>query len=462
MTHTTPVRIIRRLPEVLVNQIAAGEVVERPASVVKELVENSLDAGATRIEIRIEGGGRRLIFIGDNGCGMVAEQAKLSLERHATSKVATVEDLFAIRTLGFRGEALSAIASVSHLEMESRVAEEPDGVRLRLIGGKELQESRTVIPPGTQITIRNLFFNTPARLKFMRAERTETGHVTDLIQRLAMVRLDVGFKLLVNGQETLDLRPGEEARHVEARLKWLFGRDFVENCIQFEGSHEQAGLSGWLGLPALHRANAQSIHLFVNGRWVRDKLINHAVRESYRDLIPKESYPAVALFLELPPSDLDVNVHPTKEEVRFHQRDFIHGFVRRSVAEALSSMGARTLQATVPFAPPVTTPPAIPLESIQLPEAVSKPVRWDSPGPFLPRTPGGGGRNRPGSDLIHPVVYKVCESGGGWERPPSNEPLPPPKAPTIHLGEAVGQIHGTYILAQTQEGLVLVDQHAAH
>ncbi|MEO5332789.1 MAG: DNA mismatch repair endonuclease MutL [Magnetococcus sp. YQC-5] len=529
MSDTPAMPLIRRLPDVLANQIAAGEVVERPASVVKELVENSLDAGATRIEVHIEQGGKRLIYIGDNGCGMVAEQAKLSLERHATSKIQTVQDLFAIRTLGFRGEALSSIASVSHLEMESRVIEEPDGVRLRLTGGKELQESRTVLPPGTRITVRNLFFNTPARLKFMRSERTENSHVTDLIQRLALVHSDVAFKLSVNGNETLDLRAGDDSRQTEARLTALFGRDFVEHCIQFEGSHEHATLSGWLGLPALHRANAMSMHLFVNGRWVRDKLINHAVKEAYRDLLPKERYPAVALFLDLPPGDLDVNVHPTKEEVRFNKRDFVYSLVRRSVANALSTMGARTVHPVVPFVPPRESLPnqtthvdyadnevmpgavhthvdpadhevmpgavhthadpddneVIPGQ-VHLPEAVSKPVKWDSPVAFPTRTPGVPSRRGSGTGYS---ISKVSECSE-WERQPDVQltcdlsqvekslPHPPahlfeksvPHPPahlffapaTVHLGEAVGQIHGTYILAQTQNGMVLVDQHAAH
>ncbi|MBF0213783.1 MAG: DNA mismatch repair endonuclease MutL [Magnetococcales bacterium] len=511
-------RLIRRLPEVLSNQIAAGEVVERPASVVKELVENSLDAGATRIEVRIEAGGRRLIQVTDNGCGMVAEQARLSLERHATSKIACEADLFAIQTLGFRGEALAAIASVSHLELESRVAEEEDGVRLRLAGGSDLQENRIVMTPGTRITIRNLFFNTPARLKFLRSERTENGHVTDLLQRLALVRPEVGFRLLVNGHESLDLRAGEEPRHLEARLAALLGRDFLENCAQFEGRHEQAALSGWLGLPALHRSNAASIHLFVNGRWVRDKLITHAVRDAYRDLLPKESYPTVALFLDLPPGDLDVNVHPTKEEVRFHHRDFIHALVRRTLGDALDSMGARTVKVALPFAPPAppnpsgATPdappddPEISPESVRLPEAVSRPVHWERPA-TAPRAPStaysvsGGGRRADETAWRAPSGGREAsasawqgvreETVSSWQTFPEQEaeeacgrpdPEPldaaaspesaSPSAPTpglftrsgatIHLGEAVGQIHRTYILAQTPKGLVLVDQHAAH
>ncbi|MEO5344830.1 MAG: DNA mismatch repair endonuclease MutL [Magnetococcus sp. YQC-9] len=485
-------RTIRRLPEVLANQIAAGEVVERPASVVKELVENSLDAGATRIEVRIEAGGRRLIQVADNGCGMVAEQAKLSLERHATSKIATEKDLFAIQTLGFRGEALAAIASVSHLEMESRIADEPDGVRLRLAGGAELQENRVVMPPGTRVTIRNLFYNTPARLKFMRTERTEIGHITDLVQRLALAHQGVGFKLAVNQHDSLELRAGDEARHVEARLAALLGRDFIDNCAQFERSHPQARLSGWLGLPALHRANGGSIHLFVNGRWVRDKLITHAAREAYRDLIPKECYPALVCFLEIPPGDLDVNVHPTKEEVRFLQRDFIHALVRSTLGDALAALGARTVRTDLPFRLPESTAAdgpvgfEVPPDGVRLPDAVSQPVHWERP-PAPLRTPGAspaytppvGSRSLFSSSRIagEAAPFTGVREGGGFSLD-SFVPLPPEvvepvssengtlfangDASRIDLGEAIGQLHGTYILAQTPGGLVVVDQHAAH
>ncbi|GAB0056804.1 DNA mismatch repair protein MutL [Candidatus Magnetaquicoccaceae bacterium FCR-1] len=498
MTTQTP-RLIRRLPEVLANQIAAGEVVERPASVVKELVENSLDAGATRIEVRIEAGGRRLIQVSDNGCGMVAEQARLSLERHATSKIATEKDLFAIQTLGFRGEALAAIASVAHLEMESRVDGEPDGVRLRLEGGADLKENRAVMPVGTRVTIRNLFFNTPARLKFLRAERTEIGHVTELVERLALAHQEVGFKLVVNGHDSLELRAGDDPRHLEARLAALLGRDFVDNCAQFERQHPQANLSGWLGLPALHRANGSSIHLFVNGRWIRDKLINHAVREAYRDLIPKESHPALVLFLELPPGDLDVNVHPTKEEVRFNQRDFIHGLVRSTLGDALAGLGARTVRAGMPFRlPDAPDGDEVLPAGVRLPEAVSQPVRWERP-PGPPRGSGGSGSfstagfSRPGGGVLSggsSIPFTGVREGPGVDW---SVPLPPVRdaspgearnqedpslveknesetgsrlsgvdPATIDLGEAIGQIHGTYILAQTPTGLVVVDQHAAH
>jgi DNA mismatch repair protein MutL len=457
---------IQVLSEVLANQIAAGEVVERPASVVKELVENSLDAGAAQIEVRIEGGGKKLIRVADNGCGMSAAQARLSLERHATSKIRTVDDLFRIHTLGFRGEALPSIASVSLLSMESRIHDEIDGVQLVLRGGKDLEESRVVMPVGTRITVRNLFFNTPARLKFMRADRTESNHVSDFLQRLALVNPQIGFTLFLNGKESLNIRPGSDDRGMERRLATILGGDFSTNCLTLDSEQEQVRVSGWLGLPTLHRGSGAGMHLFVNGRWVRDKVINHAVRDAYRDLMPRDRYPVVALFIDLPPDQVDVNVHPAKQEVRFHHRNFIHSLVKRSLKEALTAMGCRTYQ-----------PQFVAVEeggsdfkadssglsagqvSAELPAAVSQPVRWDAP-----PSPSGrsGSRDR--------VVGK-----GDWGSSSSVQmALPTPQASTeavtekplfqSHgpMGRAIAQVHGTYVLAQTAEAIILVDQHAAH
>ncbi len=345
-------RPIQRLSEVLSNQIAAGEVVERPASVVKELVENSLDAGASRIEVWIEQGGKRLIRVVDNGHGMEDGQARLALERHATSKIASVEDLFAIQTLGFRGEALPSIASVSHFELESRIAEQVDGVHLAVRGGQWEEESRLVMPVGTRITVRNLFFNTPARLKFMSAENTEAQHVTEWIQRLAMAHPESGFKLWINGRESLEMRAGTGEYWVGQRLATLFGDDFLANCLELESHQEHVAVSGWVGLPALSRSNARSIHLFVNGRWVRDKVIIAAVREAYRDLLASNRYPVLVLFIQVPPDTVDVNVHPSKQEVRFHQQTFVYSTVRRAIEAALATLGRRTFQSSEQPSPP--------------------------------------------------------------------------------------------------------------
>ena len=469
-------RMIQLLPEVLANQIAAGEVVERPASVVKELVENSLDAGASQVEVWVEQGGKRLIRVMDNGLGMSDAQARLSLERHATSKITSVADLFCIQTLGFRGEALPSIASVSHLTLESRTMDQVDGVRLALRGGRLEQESRVVMPPGTRISVRNLFFNTPARLKFMKAESTESQHVSEFLQRLALAHPECGFKLSINGRETMEIRSGTEERMVGQRLSTVFGEDFLENCLELASSQEQVVVSGWIGLPTLNRSHARGIHMFVNGRWVRDKLILSAIRETYRDLMAHNRYPVLALFIQVPPSEVDVNVHPTKQEVRFHHQNFVYTTVRRAMKASLATLGSRTYQAV--DMPDQTIPNEEPLVA-NLPAAVSQPVHWDRPvtsGSQYRNVSGGGGsqyRNASGGG----EVFKVAE-GGEWQ--PSlyryktmeettvpwptkeKETEPASMTPNLPLGHALAQIHGTYILAQTAEGIILVDQHAAH
>lgn len=470
--HTSPApgRPIQRLSEILANQIAAGEVVERPASVVKELVENSLDARASRIEIWIEQGGKRQIRVVDNGHGMNDAQARLSMERHATSKIASVEDLFAIQTLGFRGEALPSIASVSHFDLESRTGDQVDGVRLLFRGGVLEQESRIVMPIGTRIAVRNLFFNTPARLKFMSTENTETQHVTELVQRLALAYPNTAFKLWINGRESLDIRAGIEEYQVGQRLATILGEDFLANCLELTSQQEDITISGWVGLPTLSRSTARNIHLFVNHRWVRDKVIIAAIREAYRDLLAHNRYPVLAIFIQVPPNTVDVNVHPTKQEVRFHQQNFVYATVRKAIESTLATLGCRTYQ-----------PPEQPSRSdgnpakaddpllANLPPSVSQPVHWDQPRSTRSTASQGS----------HHTYHKVSE-GGHWQPaslffhpPTTTEPkpveslttaysAPPPRMPEQPLGEALAQIHGTYILAQTATGIILVDQHAAH
>ncbi|MBF0285997.1 MAG: DNA mismatch repair endonuclease MutL, partial [Magnetococcales bacterium] len=333
--------VIRQLPDYLANQIAAGEVVERPASVVKELVENSLDAGATRIEVKIEAGGKRLIQVIDNGCGMSGEQAALALQRHATSKIATTADLFRITTLGFRGEALPSVGSVSHLELESRIFEEPDGVRIMVRGGETLPPDRVVMPVGTRVTVRNLFFNTPARLKFMRADSTEETHIIDLMQRFILAFPSAGFRVWRNGKEYFSVEAGSGEKQTQNRLAVVFGKEFIDNCMRLDMEREVFRLSGWLGLPAVNRADGALLHLFVNNRWVRDRGVQRAVRDAYGDLLPRERFPAAALFLDVPPDEVDVNVHPAKHEVRFRRQGLIFSVVRQTVQEALLQLGSR-------------------------------------------------------------------------------------------------------------------------
>jgi DNA mismatch repair protein MutL len=463
-----PPPTIHRLPEQLANQIAAGEVVERPASVVKELIENSLDAGANRIELAIEQGGKRLIQVTDNGHGMAEQQALLALERHATSKIASVDDLFAIRTLGFRGEALPSIASVSHLELATRSASQSDGLRVLLHGGIVQQQNRLVMPVGSKITVRNLFYNTPARLKFLSSDNTEAQHISELVQRLALAYPDCHFILSSNGKATLDVRPGSSDYLLAQRLAAVFGADFVENCLEVASEREDVNISGWLGLPTLHRSNARSIHLFVNRRWIRDKAIIATLRDSYRDLIATNRYPALALFIAVPPHSVDVNVHPSKQEVRFQHAQFVYGSVRRAVEGALATLGKRTYQALPSTETQASQPdPADPIQA-SLPAAVSQPVHWPKHD-LLRTTAAQPNRNAPATS------YKVSE-GSDWSpslfrhsaiaaAPPAPPPEPTLFASPQHdfpLGQALAQVHGTYILAQTASGIVWVDQHAAH
>ncbi|MBF0423454.1 MAG: DNA mismatch repair endonuclease MutL [Magnetococcales bacterium] len=453
---------VRILPETLANQIAAGEVVERPASVVKELMENSIDAGATRIEVEIDHGGKRLIKVADNGHGMTRENALLALQRHATSKITQVEDLFNIRTLGFRGEALPSIASVSHMDLDTRCAAMEQGVRIQTQGGKPVATTPLVMSPGTRIAVRNLFFNTPARLKFMRSEKTEADHVTDLVQKLALAHGNTTFRLTINGRETLLLHGGDDEWSIRQRLTRILGGDFADTCVQFEGEQNGVQVHGWLGAPALHRANASGMYFFVNGRNVRDKVLQHAVRDAYRDVIPRERFPTLALFLDLDPGEMDVNVHPAKHEIRFNNSNHVHGTLRRILGKALESfpLGGNPLPA-VPAADPDL------IIDATLPSHVSQPVYW-SPPSFS--KPGVSGPSRSQSVSSHRPAFStpsfsVASIPGKNSLPP---PPPPQKIlPTLDsnlqvLGSALGQLHGTYILAHSDQGLVIVDQHAAH
>lgn len=443
---------VQVLPEILANQIAAGEVVERPASVVKELVENSIDAGATRIEVEIDQGGKRLIKVSDNGHGMAAAEAPLALLRHATSKISRVEDLFNIRTLGFRGEALPSIASVSHMDLETRTQDASEGIRIRTHGGKNIETSSLVMAPGTRISVRNLFFNTPARLKFLRAEKTEAAHISDTVQKCALANPHIAFRMIIDGRELFHIREGKDEWATRQRLDRIMGSDFSEQCIQFEGEQEGVQVSGWMGLPNLHRSNGLAMYFFVNGRHVRDKVINHAAREAYRDTIPRDRFPTLALFIELDPGDLDVNVHPTKQEIRFHNSNHIHSIIRRTLGKALEDHHTTSLVGTyvnLPNLPATPFSDERPITEVTLPPSASKPVQWFPPS-LATKQPVASVPNQKALNLETPLPA-----------PRIQEPLPA-FAVSHPLGNAVAQIHGTYILAQTQEGLVLVDQHAAH
>ncbi len=438
---------IRRLPSQLVNQIAAGEVVERPASVVKELVENSLDAGAQRIEIEIEQGGRKLIRVRDDGAGIPRDELALALSRHATSKVASFEDLEAISSMGFRGEALPSIGSVSRLRLVSHSQESDQAWEVEGDGSERIAEAKPAAhPQGTSVEVRDLFYNTPARRKFLRTEKTEFGHIQALVQRLALVRFDVGFMLQHNRKPVFSLPPCSDRQAREARIAELLGRAFLENALYHE---EQAGdlvLGGWIAKPTFSRSQADMQYFYVNQRMVRDKLVTHAIRQAYRDVLYHGRHPAYLLFLALDPRKVDVNVHPSKHEVRFRDSRSIHDFLFRGVHRALA--GTRPQSEPLPEINRVHSTPTqepvnasrrgFPRQQREIPwRTAENPARYQA----------GMEMQRPGPAVsIEPLCVQTENQA---------ESTPP-------LGYALAQLHGVYILAQNLEGLVLVDMHAAH
>jgi DNA mismatch repair protein MutL len=436
-------RRIHALPSQLVDQIAAGEVVERPASVIKELVENSLDAGASRVEVEVERGGIKRMRVRDDGTGIAREDLALALSRHATSKIATLEDLDGIATLGFRGEALPSIASVSRLTLVSRTPEAENAWR---IDGGEETPSPAAHPPGTSVEVRDLFYNVPARRKFLKTEKTEFRHVEQLLRRLALARFDVAFSLRHNGRELFALRRAEERRGREARLATLLGSAFVENSLHLD--HAAAGLSlrGWVGLPTFSRSQPDLQHFYVNGRLVRDKLVTHAVRQAYQDVLYHGRHPAYVLYLEIDPRQVDVNVHPTKHEVRFRESRLVHDFIFRTLHQVLADLRPGEQGAGREPAAAVAAPGAV--------EATSPPVREVG---FRQSSLGLPVRESP-------AAY---EASFAWQQPSDRGRMPTPAAEAAGeevppLGFALGQLHGVYVLAQNREGLVLVDMHAAH
>ncbi|MFO7286188.1 MAG: DNA mismatch repair endonuclease MutL, partial [Gammaproteobacteria bacterium] len=327
---------IRILPPQLIDQIAAGEVVERPASVVKELVENSLDAGARRIDIEIEGGGCRLIRITDDGCGIAPDELQLALSRHATSKIASLDDLESLVSMGFRGEALPSIASVSRLTLTSRIAGEETGFRIASEGGDVGDVRPAPHPFGTTVEVRDLFYNVPARRKFVRTEKTEAAHVEAIVRSLALARFDVEFRLRRDRKAVLALAAATNRAEQEARVAELCGEDFIANARYVERSIEGLALRGWLAAPTFSRSQPDMQYTYVNGRYVRDKLLRHAVRLGYQDVLYQARHPAFVLFLTLDPRRVDVNAHPAKLEIRFRDSQLVHDFVFRTIEAALA------------------------------------------------------------------------------------------------------------------------------
>ncbi len=445
--------IVRRLSEGTINRIAAGEVVERPASAVKELVENALDAGARHIDIVIGAGGRELIRVTDDGCGMSAADLALAIERHATSKLkadeAGREDLHDIATLGFRGEALPSIGAVARLSILSREPGADTAHKVTVEGGRVSPVEPAAGPMGTRIEVRDLFFATPARLKFLKGERSETQAVGDVVKRLAMAHPEVAFSLTSEARNMLRLEtemPGEMGRL--GRLGAIMGRDFAANALAIEAEREGVRLTGFAGLPTYNRGTAQMQFLFVNGRPVRDKLVIGAVRGAYADYLARDRHPAVALFVEIDPRDVDVNVHPAKAEVRFRDAGLVRGLIVGALRHALHQAGHRAS----------TTVAGAALGALRAePErALFAPQRYEqAPMP----------QHRPDlaeSEGLSRWQGAFADLGRSARVEPAPEAQAAAEAEARPLGVARGQLHETYVIAQTADGIVIVDQHAAH
>jgi DNA mismatch repair protein MutL len=490
---------IRVLTDQVANQIAAGEVVDRPASVVKELLENALDAGATRIRIEVEGGGRKLIRIVDNGCGMVRDDALLAFERHATSKLRTSDDLLAIATLGFRGEALPSIASIARLELETRTAEEPAGTRIEIVGGRMHRVEDAGLPPGTTITVRDLFFNTPARRKFLKSETTELSHVTALVTHYALAHPDKHFELHSATHALLQAPPVAEPAD---RIFQIFGKETLDHLLPIaaEVDLERAGLpalppwkqdedyeppvpghlrlSGFTSKPELEKLNRNSIYSFVNRRLVRDRLLLHAVSDAYRNILPPTSFPVVLLFLELPPEEVDVNVHPAKTEVRFRQPSFVHDFVRDTLrnkivqsrpamgflaaldTHAASSPSLMTGVSALPGAPD-SAPFTGGAESFAL-----EPVRLAPAAQRLDFTAADGISVAVEEAAALAVLNALpAEAIAQAAAPAAIGAVNGDEATTLRALASlkpIGQLRESFILATNEEGLWIIDQHVAH
>ena len=428
---------IRRLPEHLVNRIAAGEVVERPASALKELVENAIDAGATRISVTLAQGGIGRIEVTDDGCGMSRDEIGLALERHATSKLPT-DSLDEVATLGFRGEALPSIASVARVTIESRVRG-ADGWSRIVDNGQVAAEGPAALPPGTRITVEDLFAKVPARRKFLRSERSEYAACIDVVKRLAMARPDIGFTLEHDGRRGLHVQPGEDR---PARVAALTDRELVANSLAVDFRRGNATLGGVAGLPTFNRGIADHQYLFVNGRPVKDRLLIGAVRGAYQDLLARDRHPVLALFIDLPGDEVDVNVHPAKTEVRFRDPGGIRGLIVGGLRHALDEAGHRSAQ----------RPGAAALGNWQ-----SEPKRSPS---FPAPTPGQGSWLAPATEALVRDRHEAYAVPLQARAEPAVEAVP--QAQSFPLGVARGQVAATYIVAEAEYGLVLVDQHAAH
>ena len=425
---------IQCLPEVLINQIAAGEVVERPFSVVKELVENALDAGSSKVDIELEEGGIRLIRIRDNGSGISAGDLPIAVQRHATSKIASLDDLECVATLGFRGEALPSIASVSRFTIRSRTPDQAHGAKLSIDGGKVGEVQPDAHPEGSSIEVRDLFYNVPARRKFLKTERTELAHAEEWLRSLALAKPSVELSIRHNGKELKRYKPVSSPKARIERVSQVLGADFAAQCLAVDLEHNGMRLSGWIGLPTASRSSADQQYFFVNGRAVRDKTVAHAVKQAYADVLFHGRYPAYVLFMELDPRRVDVNVHPAKHEVRFRDGRSVHDFIYRSLHGAMSETRAGAVEARAAL-------------------SQSFPVDSAWPMPYAAASQ---------SAMSLPVHESMAHYQALYGASAPNAPMhdaPPAEQP---LGYALAQLHGVFILAENASGLVMVDMHAAH
>ncbi|MDK9695961.1 MAG: DNA mismatch repair endonuclease MutL [Siculibacillus sp.] len=466
--------IVRRLSDTTVDRIAAGEVIERPASVVKELVENALDAGASRIEVVTAGGGKTLIRVSDDGVGMVRDDLALAVQRHCTSKLSD-DDIFLIESLGFRGEALPSIGAVARMTLASRHAEEPHGWEIAIDGGLVGEARPAPITRGTRVEVRDLFFATPARLKFLKSDRAETAAITEVVKRLALARPDVRFSLAGADRASLDWPAGRGEGADLARIAAIVGDDFVDNALPIDAEREGVRLTGWVGLPTHHRASSVHQYLTVNGRPVRDKMLFGAIRGAYADVMSSDRHAVVVLDVRVPPHEVDVNVHPTKADVRFRDSALVRGLLVGAVRQALAASGHRATTtggaatlaalrtAAAPAGVPLTrsgwTPPAGPAWRPDAPRS-SQPFDWRTAPSRPDNDPGAAPFDaarfaETAASPFDAVIAPSADARG--HTAPLDE-----TAEARPLGAARAQIHANYIVAQTRDGLVIVDAHAAH
>jgi DNA mismatch repair protein MutL len=483
---------IHRLDPLLANQIAAGEVVERPAAVVKELLENSLDAGATEIEIAIEQGGLGLIKIRDNGSGIAKEDLALALCRHATSKIASVEDLENVASLGFRGEALASVSAVSRLTLSSAIAGAQSGWQIQSEGQVDnLIVAPASHPVGTTIEVRDLFFNTPARRKFLRADKTEFSHIETVVKRILLSRFDIAISLSHNQKSIFQSKIAQTLAQQEARVASICGDDFMQHALAIDIEAAGLRLWGWVGLPTFSRSQTDKQYFYVNGRIVRDKLLNHALRQAYQDVLMHGRHPVAVLFLELDPFGVDVNVHPTKHEVRFRESRLVHDFIRRSIQRAIAEVRPQQqIDRGLEFsgqdqnrAP--STQSASNRSSILNTLMTSQPSSYEPLQPPLSLSPQqsmlplAAAYTRPHNEVapqshqiqehlkaytvMHAAADELAQQFSHYDERPSAEAQSANQSPELPaLGFALAQLKGIYILAENAQGLIIVDMHAAH